>query len=253
MSQVRNDGISSQIEIASQLEYFLMPGKYSGIALRKHYAEIFKFWHDQWAHAFAEIDMPFSESSEEFCRHEEVTGIFLNDRVIAIVLLDYFDLANEVHKRHKYFSSYPPSVLEELQRLARGKPVFTSGYLAIDPQFRRDYHMSDIILGLAVKRLRESPSSIMITFTRNTRRTHDLTYRLGSKAIVKDLIVRGEPSDFVYFDRGSLETVESHVAHPQMAYLWDKKIFIPSANVGSFNQTRKEGVPYEQAQFERSL
>ncbi len=237
---------SFKSDIMRDLRYCLLPGKYCGLQHQSIYSDLFKFWQHHWSNAFLEIGVPFSMTSDEFCRHEEVTCLVYKNRIVACALLDYFDLESTVHKAQHYFLNYPEDILNKITALSAGHPVLSFGYLAVAPEFRGKFRLSDIILGLALVRMNESVSSLMISYTRNTRKTNDLTYRLGAKAIVRGLEIRGEPSDFVYFTGPDNSTLKSHDNYSQIKSLWHDKIFIPS---NSNAQTPIKGRPYERDQF----
>lgn len=251
MSQNKILEISNSLWASHNFQYCVLPGKYFGNTHAGIYRKLYEFWQWQWTATFNEIGLDFSPTSEEFCRHEEVTCIINNDQIVACALLDYFSIDDIVQSNHHYFNNYPPSVKSIIQRLSQDRPVFTFGFLAIHPDFRKHYCLSDVILGLAIKRVQELTDSILITYTRNTRRTNDLTYRLGAKTIVKDLIVRGEPSDFVYFNETSIESTNRHPLHPQILELWDKKIFVQSKNI--LEKTSTKGKDNEYNQLDISL
>lgn len=214
----------SQVEMYQDLSLYIFSGKYAGKALKRIYSEAFSFWHVHWSKAFDEIKLNFSSASDEFCRHDQIFALTFQDKVVGVVLMDSFDLTNVVHRRHSYFSNYPDLIIEKLAQLSGGGLTRTFGYLAIDPEYRKNYALADIILGTAIKRVTAEINPFMITYTRNTRKTHELTYRLGAKCIGERLKIRDEDSDFVYFDRSSLEVLKQHTQYPVMNFLWGKRI-----------------------------
>ena len=234
----------------ADLQYCVLPGKYLSQIHRQLYAEIFKFWHKSWSRTFSEIELPFAATSEEFCRHEEVTCLTYKGFVIACALVDYFDISNPVQQNHSYFANYPVDVLKKVNLASKNLPVFTFGYLAIDPDFRKQHALADLIVGLAVRRIQESANPLMITYTRNSRKTNDLGYRLGAHVLASNLVVRGESSDFIYFDTASMQTILHNESYSIMQKLWDEKIYVPSLNV---IEKTKEGKTYEENRFDRSL
>lgn len=223
----------SSLIINNQVRYVCLPGKHCKPELQHLQNDLYQFWKQIWSQTFQQISLDFSSHSEEFCRHEEMTGLILDERVIGVAATDVFDLDNPVQKQHKYFASYPPYILERISNLSAGKPIMTFGYLGISSDFRGKFGLTDLLLGLSFLRLLHSQAEIMVTYTRNTRRTNDLTYRIGAKALAKDVTIRGEPSDFVYFDRKDITTIINHPLFLQMIHLWQNKIFDPSPNLES--------------------
>lgn len=221
-------------DISTNVKYCLMPGRYLGQNYKNIYSDIYQFWRSQWLNVFQEIHEPFSGGSEEFCRHEEVTCLLYKNKVVASALLDYFDINNSVYCKHSYFSYYPEEVIEKIKDLSEGKPIFTLEYLAVDPEFRKKFHFSEIIFALAVHRLQESNSSVMICCTRNSRKINELSYKLGAKPITQNYMVHGEPADFLYFNKSaSMPVVSQHETHGYVQKLWDEKLFIPSLNISN--------------------
>lgn len=215
----------------NQIKYVVVPGKHCGPEFVPWQNRLFDFWHKVWSDTFKQISIDFSPHSEEFCRHEEITSLVQGPNVIGVAATDVFDLSNPIHLKHHYFANYPDQVIHRLQNITGDRPVMTFGYLGVADSYRHKFGVSDLLLGLSFIRLLHSRAEIMITYTRNTRRTHDLTYRIGAKSIAKNLEVRGEPSDFVYFDRKDVETLMNHRLFAQMVHLWQNKIFEPSFNL----------------------
>lgn len=237
--------------LGSHMKYVVLPGKLMGAKYQDIYEEIFRFWIAQWQKTFSDLGINFAEVSDEFCRHEEITALLHEEKVIGCVLLDQFDLANQVHLKHHYFANYPKSVLEKLATISTGRPIMTVGYLALDPTYRQGQGVTDLILGLAVRRFLHSDCQALITYTRNTRRTHELTYRVGAIPVAQNISVRGEPSDFVYFDRTSIAKLNQHEHVEIMDKLWREKIFMESKNIQPINLNK--GLKDEIGGFEPSL
>jgi hypothetical protein len=227
-----SNDISSQIDKIKSSESdlffydlvcFELPGKNCEVNHRVQYQKLFDFWYRVWQQTFTEINLSFSQFSDEFCRHEYAIALFHKEEVIACVLVDQFDLQNKVHLKHHYFANYPEEVIQNLSNRALGKPIMTVGYLTLDKKYRKFDGLTDVVLGLAVKKFLESENHILISYTRNTRRTNDLTFRLGAKIILADVMVRGEPSDFVYFDKSSDKKFMEHSKYHIIMDIWESK------------------------------
>lgn len=223
ITHIDNLFLPSQQEMYSGLSCYILSGKYWGWRFKNIYDQAFLFWHSHWAKAFSEINIEFSSTSEEFCRHEQFIALVYQDQIVALAMMDCFNISNPIHRRHSYFSNYPDHILEKIKSHSDGKPVLTFGYLAVDQNFRKNYHLADIVLGVAVKNLVHSSFPLMITYTRNTRRTHELTYRLGATSIERNINVRGEGSDFVFFSKDSLAVVNQHACRDVIQNLWDSR------------------------------
>lgn len=245
MSQVGNYTQCSLVDFYKEIQYCVLPGRYSGSAHRSLYSDLYRFWRVSWAKAFFEINKQVSLPVNEFFRHEEVTCLTYKNSVVACALIGYFDIDNPVHLEHQYFENYPEEVLHKIKSLSNSMPVFTFGYLAIDPTYRKDHMLADIIVGLAVRRIQESENPLMITYTRNSRKTNDLGYRLGAKAIAKNHIANGESSDFIYFDSSSMQTVLHNEAINQINDLWRRRVYVPSAAVITKEKERPNEISNE--------
>lgn len=214
----------SQQEMYQDLTLSQLPGKYLGQRLKKFYEEAFSFWHFHWDKAFKEIGLNFEVTCEEFFRHEFILVLSYKKKIVGVALMDSFDLSNSIHRRHSYFKNYPEIIVEKLTKISHGALARTFGYLAVDPQYRKNYRLADILLGLAVNKVLSEPNPFLITYTRNTRKTHELTYRLGAIPVAEGLTIRGEGSDFVYFDRSSLKALLEHPQYSVIKSLWDRRI-----------------------------
>lgn len=249
--QLESNHFLREFSLGNDIHSVMISGKICDRQHRFIYEEIFKFWHQNWKKAFSEISMGFSESSEEFCRHENIVALLHGETVIGCVLMDRFDLENPVHLRHHYFTNYPPEVLQKLSVLTQGRPAMTVGYLTLQAEYRKLPGLTDTLLGLAVKYFLLSGSEILITYTRNTRKTNDLTFRLGARPLLQGVSVRGEPSDFVYFDKNI--SPAQFQQNPYISFiekLWNQQLYNLQKNVQPINQ---EGSVYEQIRFESSL
>jgi hypothetical protein len=208
--------------------------------------KVYDFWYQNWATTFSEIGHKFSATSEEFCRHDEVVALIHKNHVVACVLLDKFDLSSQVHLKHKYFLNYPETVLRQLRFLSAGAPVLTVGYLTIHAEYRGTLGVSDLVLGLAVKRFFESRCKIMISYTRNSRKTNQLTSRLGARTIEKNLTVNGEPSDFVFFDQSAYEILCTSPHSILIDLIWKDRLFNLTNSAGA----EEKGNQYDRNEFE---
>jgi hypothetical protein len=226
------------------MKYYSLPGKYFGTSYQYEYNLIYNFWLEQWSKAYAEIGLTDCLDSTEFCRHEEVTGLLFDGKVVAIGLIDYFNTDFLVHRLHRNFKNYNAEMFEKIKTVSKSEPIRTFGYLtinynAIEKRYRSNYNLADLILGLSVLKTYNLNNKVMIAYTRNTKKANDIGYRLGAKPLIQDLNINGEPSDFVYFDLSSYEYIKNHEAYEQMDNLWKHKVYVPSTNI-EFSNTNAE-------------
>jgi len=209
------------------------------------YESVFSFWHSQWANTFQEISLDFKMAENEFMRHLRADALFINNRPAAIVLVDELNPSLQVHKNHSYFHNYPPQILDKIAKLAPGDPVYTMSYLAVDQIYRKKYQLPDLLLSMTLQNLFYNQNRIVITYTRNLRKTNDLTYRLGAKSLAQSLVVRNEPSDFVYFDHECLHHLIRHQNFEQTQFLKNPKQNNRNKTSDIGNYVLQKGVPYE--------
>ena len=167
------------IQFWRSAQYVILPGKYMGAKYRYEYNAIFNFWQKQWADAFKEIKNHEPIDQTEFCRHEEVTGLFLNGQIIAVALTDFLKTDCPVQSRHRNFENFSDSLLEQITEVSQSTPIRTVNYLAIDSRYRSNYYVADMVVGLTLLRTSELKNAILIGHSRNTRKTNELGYRLG--------------------------------------------------------------------------
>lgn len=192
------------------------------------YENIFHFWKKNWKFAFSEIKKQFSDTSEEFCRHETAITLWINGQVIGCVLMDRFNICSAVHTQHQYFLKYPESVIEKIRRRSRDNFIQTVGYLTIDQNYRQQPGLTDLILAMAIKYFLESSDEILVTYTRNLRKTNELTFRLGAKNFAQNILINNEPSDFVYFDASSEDFLQKSPYNDLIEKIWKQRILILS-------------------------
>ncbi len=239
------------IQFWNTTQYVILPGKYMGEKYRYEYNAIFNFWQKQWADAFNEIKHNEQINQTEFCRHEEVTGLFLNGQIIAVALTDFLKTDCPVQSRHRNFENFSESILEQITQVSKNKPVRTVNYLAIDSKYRSNYYVADMVVGLTLLRTSELQNAVLIGHSRNTRKTNELGYRLGGIPLEQNVTVHGEPSDFMYFNTTSFEFIKNHILYSEMKTLWKNKIFHFSPQIEFYyknndrKQTQQKGIPNE--------
>lgn len=239
-----------KIKFLDELSCYLLPGKYYGETLKDVYLGAYEFWQFWWQKTFTEIDIEFPNTSDEFCRHEKVIILCENKKIIGLAMMDQFDLQNPVHLNYRYFKKYPSNILEHIKHLSLEQPISTFEYLAITPEYRKKFFIADLIMGIAVKSFLKSNHNIMIGYSRNLKKTNDLMYRLGAKALQKGLTINGEDSDFVYFDKASINSLNNHIAYETIEKLWAKKTTDLTYYYINDQKTFLKGDPYEQDHFQ---
>lgn len=127
------------------------------------YESIFHFWKKNWKCTFNEIQKQFSDTSEEFCRHETAITLWHDEKVIACVLMDRFNISSAVHIQHQYFIQYPDQVIQKIRQRSQENFIQTVGYLTVDQNYRQQPGLTDLVLAMAIKHFLNSNDEILVT------------------------------------------------------------------------------------------
>ena len=192
--------------------------------------QIYNFWRSSWTKTFSEIDQSFSQTSEEYCRHHKVVSLRYQGEIIACALLDLFDLHSPIHKDHKYFLAYPENVFTDFLKLSEKGPVMTVGYLTVDPRFKLQPFIAQLLSGLVLKYYYSTDVQLLITYTRNTKRVNQLAFRFGGIPLAENLIAFGEPTDFVYFSQLQYQNLKLHPYYDDFYFFWNERLEIKNDN-----------------------
>jgi hypothetical protein len=159
-----------------------------------------------WRSAFAEVDPELRLRSDVFLTQREVSAVFHGDCPVGLMMYDFRDLRMKAHRDMSYFKHYPSDVLEHL--LAEGQEeVMMTGQLTVHPDWRKSKigpFMSDVLMGLSVKRFVDSSASIKLACTRNDRGIQNLCYRFGAVPLRRGHEAYGIPCDVVAFHKGDV-------------------------------------------------
>lgn len=219
----------------SQLEYVVLSGKEVPKRYQHLHAEMYHFWRKNWESVYREVLNKKSIGSDIFLRQYEVAALLYCKEIVGVFFLDIFDLDSSVTKEHSYFSEYPSELLNTLS-LRKIGPCFFINNLAIDPQFRGDFGLSDIMVGLKLKRLEQSLITNIVCYTRNSRRTNEIMYRWSGQVLLKEQVAHGEPSDFFIFNRNSFSESQSHPLFFAVQKLWDQRVHTKNYNLYQNNE-----------------
>jgi hypothetical protein len=205
-------------------QYISMPGKLYSSQNMELYNRLFDFWKNQWHPVCASIKGIKNLSSDEFLRQKEVTAILFKEDIVGIMGVDHFCLKQKAHLHHSYFSYFPSQVLENLLRVGINE-VLILNQLAVDKPWR-GIGISDLLVGLAVKKLSSGSVKKALSYTRNTHKTNQLGYRWGGLPLMKNGKVHGEAADFILFYENSYNNSQNHPLILFVENLWLRKIDI---------------------------
>lgn len=227
------DRLSFNAKTIINLQSIVLPGKPTLLkpGYAAHYAAAYQLWHDVVCEGLRSenlSEVADNLQSDGFVSQDEIHVLFNNDKPVGVFAFSWMDLSFKATRQQKYFvSNYPHSVIEKLQQCAN-PIIMTMGQLAVHPDWRRSKIgpcVSELLVGFAVKRLQESPADILLSFSRNNRKTHDLSYRYGAQPIVQNHQSHGIASDILTIHRN--DALPSPIEGMQAAVdkLWGLRVF----------------------------
>jgi hypothetical protein len=107
---------------------------------------------------FNEVGSPQAWSADNFFRGDYIPIIKYDGRVVAFFVATQYPLQNSIINEHSYFSIFPNSAVEELQK-RKIKTLMSYEFLSvIDPRLRKENLGFSIapVLGMLGQRLRDS-------------------------------------------------------------------------------------------------
>jgi hypothetical protein len=215
------------------LNCFLLPAKieFCDPHFISHHEKTYDLWHNVIHHALSEeknIQAANNLSSEHFQENDEVVTLFYDDQPIGLFMFRWINTFFKINRNlHALEKRFPKTLLDTLIDNKQFQ-VMLMGHLAIDPLWRKsNTHLgiADMLMYFAVSRFLESNADVLLTTTRNNRRTNELCYRQGGKKAADNGKVFGVESDIVLFQRGDVSPLENTALANTAAQLWlSKKI-----------------------------
>jgi hypothetical protein len=185
------------------LRHVLLQARSPGPGTETDYERAYAFWFAMWRSTFAEVAPDTVLHSDAFLTQREVSVVLQGERVLGLMMYDFRDLRLKAHRDLGYFSHFPADVIETLKSQGHAQVMMT-GQLTVHPDFRKTHagpFMSDLLMGLSVKRFLSSSLSCKLAFTRNDRGVQDLCYRFGALPLRRGHSAYGLPCDLVAFYR----------------------------------------------------
>jgi len=151
--------------------------------LAEIYFQGYKLWKDIFTKTFQGlIDPDFILYSDDFEIQDRI-GIlfdFDKDKALGTIAYSEFYTHSPIDMDRSYFKHYPQSSIEMIKR--EYKKISVISNLVVSPE-KSNYHdgklFSSYLIGLGVKEFLESTSDILITITRNDRKTDQLVGHFG--------------------------------------------------------------------------
>jgi hypothetical protein len=189
--------------------------------------KIYLFWHEVWTKTYAELDQKDRLFSDDFARHDEIVAIFQGNFVVGLFCFNWFWPFSVLDMDSRYWENYP-TWLSSWAEEKRHSLLMSMSYLTVHPLWRKSQGsipISELLVGLAVKRFASSKADALLTYTRNDRKTNELGYRHGGAALETMRTVHNIPSDAIAFDRMSIQESSTLGVGTRVEALWNKAVF----------------------------
>ena len=159
-------------------------------------------WHESWSVMLEQLDGNAFTHADDFSRQHQIGALFRGDDCAGVSAFRWVDPSLAFHLEDSYFAPWPrPMLRRVLGGLTR---VCIGSNLVVAPDFRGTIDgvkVSEVLLGLAVRRYHESDAQLMVGTMRNDRRMNDLSYRLGARPVLQGATHHNVEVDLVVFER----------------------------------------------------
>lgn len=215
----------------SQLRCFLLPAKIECCHpdFFSHHERVYDFWHDIIHTALCEeknFNVANELNGEQFLENDEVVVLFNHDQPIGLFMFRWINTAFKINRHLPALTKrFPANFLQALNN-DNHTHIMLMGHLAVHPNWRKSnagFGISDMLMHFAVTRFLESKATVLLTTTRNNRRTNDLCYRQGGKKTADNGKVFGVESDIVLFHRQDVIPMQNTPLQIISQQLWQRK------------------------------
>lgn len=220
-----------QKTLLSKLHCLVLPakGRYCRTGFLPHYQHCYDFWHHALKKALLEeknIELAKHLSSDGFIEQDQ--GFFLldKDQPIGMFMCRWIDLSIKPNRELSAFSTcYPVSTQQQI--ISQGHDiVMTMGQLAIAHAWRQrqaGFGLSDILFDFIIREFLNSRATLLLTTTRNNRKTNELVMRRGAKKMEDNGLAYGVPSDVMVLDKKDIQPFTPQELADQAAKLWHNR------------------------------
>ena|SRR3990167_1848425 len=215
----------------SQLRCFLLPAKieFCHRDFFSHHERVYDFWHNIIHTALCEeknFNIANELSSEQFLENDEAVVLFNHDQPIGLFMFRWINTAFKINRDLSALKKrFPTDFLDALHN-DKQSHIMLMGHLAVHPNWRKSntgLGIADMLMYFAVTRFLESKATVLLTTTRNNRRTNDLCYRQGGKKIANNGKVFGVDSDIVLFHQDDVIPMQNSELQNISRQLWQHK------------------------------
>lgn len=185
------------------LSFHRLSPRHAGVADLPLLGAAYQCWSEVWKRTFMDLEGRTELPSDEFTRQDEVGALFHGYECIALFLSRRVDLSSQLAQDDSYFRIWPQAARAAV--CAHGSSVWVSSNITIHPNWRRPANcsLSRLVCALIIERFLISDADVLVGSMRNDRSMNTVTYELGAKPLVSDVIHHGVPVDLVAFYRES--------------------------------------------------
>ena len=150
----------------------------------------YKLWKESFTATFREvINSSYTVYSDEFLLQNEFGALSLKDALIGVIAISEVNTSILADLDRSYFKNYPLNILNKIKD--HYQQIFVISNQAINPNYRKSVtrvNYSEHLVGLSVYQFIHSSSDILLTVTRNDKKTDRTVSMFGGKSIQKHMV-----------------------------------------------------------------
>lgn len=200
---------------------------------KKHiplYENCYQFWHQQLQAAFAEEnntalanDLP----SDGFIDQDQGIYLLHDNQPIGMFMCRWIDTSITPNQSLRALTKCYPEFARHYIIDHHHQMIMTMGQLAIAPAWRSrvaGFGVSDILYDFIIREFQHSRASLLLTTTRNNRKTNALVMRRGAFKLGDNGIAFGVASDVMALTKENIQTFEPRILSDAAETLWNNRI-----------------------------
>ncbi len=179
------------------------------------YDEAYEFWRDEWNIAFKEqgLNGITASYSDKFINADEILVFKKGSEIIAIALINHFDLTLKAYRELSYFSVLPMQAWDLINK-KKARKIMASGYNLVKKPYRKlkigktliSFVMPGTVMALFNNR---SEFDMCIGMPLLAAGNHKILARLGMRDMHADVFkVHEVDAKFMYLDRDTFNLGE---------------------------------------------
>lgn len=190
------------------------------------YEASYALWKDVWRKTLFELDGTEQIFSDQFIR-QDYFGVFTDgDQPVALCCFKEMQLEHQTHREDSWFKPWPADLLTSLSR--EHKRWLVPSWLTVHPDYRRTKRTLPVdfaAMGIELIALMclDTKADIAVGTPRNDRSVSQLLYRVGGKAVKKDVIHHGVSIDLVTMLPQDIKEANGNISF-EMRRLWKSRV-----------------------------